>query len=151
MPPRPRITVALPLLALALVLAGGLLGGCGEQSRDRTLSKREYIERANDLQQDAAKVFRSVTGRTVATPKTATSQLKALDALIAGYEDLRPPRDWKDEHATMLQALRDMRRSMLVISRASPRNTKAITAQVAAYAKAQRDFEQAVQDVNSSR
>ena len=51
----------------------------------------------------------------------------------------------------MVQALRDMRQAIGVISRASSRNAAAISTQVERYAAAQRAFEAAVRRVNETR
>ena len=134
-------------VALACVLG---VAGCGG-SADGALSKREYIDRGNDLQTDAAEVFRSLDGSTAASPKAAGAQLAAFDELIDGYEELRPPSEWKDEHAALLESLRTMRQSMSIVSKASARNTEVITTQLSRFTKAQSAFEQAVRDINASR
>lgn len=141
----------IPLLLLA-VLALAVVG-CGREAKDgsRTLSKREYIAQANGLQQDASTVFAALGGRLAPTPAAAKPHLVAFDELILGYDELDPPRDWRDEHATMLESLRTMRQSIAIVSRASARNRAVITAQVARYEAAQVDFEQAVRSINSSR
>ena len=136
-------------LALALVATG--CGGMNADSGPRTLTKREYIERANGLQQDAQAVFAKLDGRLAATPAAAKVHVAAFDELIAGYERLRPPGDWRDEHEQMLEALRTMRQSMLVVSRASARSRGAIRAQVALYQDAQGEFQAAVRSINASR
>lgn len=145
---RARRWAALALVAL-LALLPAACGG--EESGPRPLSKREYIERSNDLQQEAAGVFSSLDGRVATTPAEAARYLKALDRLITGLEGLQPPSDWKDEHATMLESVRTMRQSMAIVSRASPRNAKAIGVQLERSSQAQRDFEAAVRDINASR
>lgn len=141
---------SLPLLLAVLMLA---IAGCGSEPADgtRTLSKREYIAQANVLQQDANRVFEALGGRLAPTPATAKMHLAAFDKLIAGYDALVPPRDWRDEHAELLEALRTMRHSILIVSRASARNRPVITAQVARYRAAQDDFEAAVRSINASR
>ncbi|MCW2924916.1 MAG: hypothetical protein JWM98_2320 [Thermoleophilia bacterium] len=140
------------VITLALVLTCGVsFAGCGSSSDDRALSKREYIQRGNRLQGDASKVFESLHGNLAATPAAAGAQLKAFDTLIAGYEELRPPKAWRDEHATMLRSLRAMRQSMSIVSKAPATNTAVITTQLARFNSAQRDFRQAVRDVNASR
>lgn len=137
---------------LLLVLVSGLLAGCGsDDPASRTLSKREYIERSNRLQSQASTIFTSLDGRVAATPAQAKQYLDALDALAAGLEELRPPREWRDEHATMLDSVRTMRQAMAIVSKASPRNTKVITLQLGRSAQAQRDYEQAVRAINASR
>jgi hypothetical protein len=144
--------VAVQLL-VALAASAVVVAGCGEEAEpgERTLSKREYIAEANDLQSDANEVFAALDGRLAATPAAAKVHLTAFDELIAGYEALRPPRDWRDEHDELLEALRTMRQSMLVVSRASARNRRAITAQVARYDAAQQRFVEAVRSINASR
>jgi hypothetical protein len=147
----PRAGRRIPLLLLAvLVLA---VTGCASEPTDgsRTLSKREYIAQANDLQQDATKVFAALGGRLAPTPTAAKPHLAAFDELITGYDELDPPRDWRDEHAEMLESLRTMRQSIAIVSRASARNRPVIDAQVARYGAAQDAFEQAVRSINASR
>lgn len=142
----------LPWLLLLVIAAAITLAGCGRSEESRSLSKREYIEQGNRLQQDAAEVFRELDGgRTVASPKTAATQLAALDRLVTGFGELRPPRDWRDEHATLVESLRTMRSSLAIVSRASARNARVITLQLQRYADAQRDFEQAIRKINASR
>jgi hypothetical protein len=147
---RRPVRVLVPCVLLAL-LAMTVAGCGGSASKDRTLSKREYIAQANDLQHDAATTFAKLDGRTVATPATARAQLLALDRLIKGFDALRPPNDWRDEHATLRSSLSTMRQAMAIVARASPRNTRAITSQLQRYATAQRAFEGAVHDINASR
>ena len=150
---RPTASRISPML-LALVATALLAGGCASAASTRdepVLSKREYIDRGNDLQTDAAEVFRSLDGSTAASPKAAGAQLAAFDELIDGYEELRPPSEWKDEHAALLESLRTMRQSMSIVSKASARNTEVITTQLSRFTKAQSAFEQAVRDINASR
>ena len=151
--PRAGRRSLLLLHATAMLVLAVAIAGCGSEADDgpRTLSKREYITAANGLQQDANEVFEALGGRLAPTPATAKVHLAAFDELIAGYEQLQPPRDWRDEHADLLESLRTMRQSMLVVSRASARNRRAITAQVARYEAAQGDFEAAVRSINASR
>ncbi|MCW2921421.1 MAG: hypothetical protein JWL76_1295 [Thermoleophilia bacterium] len=147
----PRVGRRIPfLLLVVLVLA---VGGCASEAKDgsRTLSKREYIAQANELQQDATKVFSALGGRLAPTPAAAKQHLAAFDELIAGYDRLHPPRDWRDEHATLLKSLRTMRQSVSIVSRASARNRRVITLQVGRYEAAQTAFEQAVRSINASR
>lgn len=129
------------------------LAGCGSEPDDgpRTLSKREYIAQANGLQDDANTIFAELNGRLAATPAAAKVQLAAFDKLIAGYEALEPPRDWRDEHTAKVEALQAMRHSTLMVSRASARNRTLIAAQVARSQAAQADFEAAVRSINASR
>ncbi len=141
----------IPFLLLAvLVLAVAGCGG-GVKDGDRTLSKREYIVQANQLQQDATTVFAELDGRLAATPAAAKVHLAAFDKLISGYDALEPPRDWRDEHAQMLESLRTMRQSMGIVSKASAKNRRVITLQVDRYVAAQGEFEQAVRSINASR
>lgn len=144
---------ARPVLLALLAVSTCLLTACGSTTDpgQRTLSKREYIERANGLQQDANDVFAALNGRLAATPAQAKVHLVAFDKLIAGYERLAPPRDWRDEHDELIEALRTMRQSMLIVSRASARNRRVISAQVARYEAAQGDFQDAVRSINASR
>ncbi|MCW2926040.1 MAG: hypothetical protein JWM86_8 [Thermoleophilia bacterium] len=146
-----RVTIVLFVLAMALG-ATGCGGGSGDSDAERPLSKREYIDRANTLQAEAAKVFATLDGAAApATPAAATTHLAALDRLIDGFGKLRPPRDWRDEHATLVGSLRTMRESMSTISRASASSAAIVQTQLARYRAAQRDFERAVRDINSSR
>lgn len=140
-------------LAAALVLAVVVLAGCGAEQRatDRTLSKREYIARADELQGAVQETFASLNGRLPATRSQAVTHVAALDDLIAGYEQLTPPADWADEHTTMLAALAQMRHSLVIVSRASARNRTVIERQVGQYHQAQLRFERAVGDINASR
>jgi len=132
------------------VLVAALVGaGCG--GGPRTLSKREYIDRSNALQSDAAAIFEGIDGPVATTPEEAARYLKAFDELAAGFRRLRPPRDWKDEHATMIAAVEDMREAMAIVSKASARNTTVITRQLERSTAAQRRFEQAVRSINASR
>lgn len=143
-----------PVIALLLVAAALLLAGCGEDAPDdgpRPLSKREYIERSNELQSDAASVFSSLDGRVAATPAQATRYLQALDRLITGLESLVPPREWRDEHEDMLEAVRTMRQSMSIVSKASPKNQRVIALQLERSGQAQRDYERAVREINATR
>jgi hypothetical protein len=149
-----RRPVASRVIPLALVLVAMLLlPACGgdDDAGPRALSKREYIERSNALQSDAATVFNSLHGRVATTPAQATRSLQALDKLIAGLDKLNPPREWRDEHARMLEAVRTMRQAMAIVSKASPRNARVITLQLKRSSQAQRDYEAAVHDINASR
>jgi hypothetical protein len=151
----PRAGRRIPLLLHAVLVfaVGATVAGCGSTETDgpRTLSKREYIVQANELQQDATKVFSALGGRLAPTPAAAKVHLAAFDELIAGYDKLSPPRDWRDEHATMLESLRTMRQAVSIVSRASARNRRVITLQVGRYETAQAAFEQAVRSINASR
>lgn len=139
------------LLAL-LLPAAALLAGCGgDDDGPRAMTKREYIEASNDLQADAASVFGSLDGPVAATPAQAEKYLAALDRLADGLDGLDPPKEWRDEHATMLESVRTMRQSMAIVSKASPRNTRVIGIQLERSSQAQRDYEQAVRDINASR
>ncbi len=130
-----------------------VIAGCGSEPEDgpRTLSKREYIAQANGLQQDANTIFAELDGRLAATPAAAQVHVAAFDKLIAGYEALDPPRDWRDEHTAKIEALKTMRHSTLMVSRASARNRTLIEAQVARSKAAQEDFGAAVRSINASR
>jgi Mg2+ and Co2+ transporter CorA len=141
------------LAAAVLLAAASVLVGCGSEkpSDDRTLSKREYIARADEMQGEVQDVFTSLDGRLPATRTQAATRIAALDDLIAGYELLVPPPAWRDEHAKMLQALGQMRQSLVVVSRASAGNRTAIEYQVGRYQAAQADFTQAVDEINASR
>jgi len=143
-----------PLLFVLLVICGVLLGACGGDADgnggDRALTKREYIERFNVLQQDAATIFDGIDDAT-RDAASAKSHLADLDELIAGVNALRPPKVWQDEHRTMLSSLRVMRQSIDVLSRAPASQPGAINAQVQRFADAQRDFRDAVRDVNATR
>lgn len=151
--PRPNRLLRLARPVAALLLVAAVIVGCGNDGpvADRTLSKREYIARADELQGQVQDVFTSLDGRLPATRAKAATRIAALDDLIAGYELLVPPPDWRDEHATMLESLGQMRRSLVIVSKASASNRKAIEFQVARYQAAQAQFEQAVGDINASR
>lgn len=142
---------------IALLLAAALLtGGCGSdggstETGDRPLSKRAYIQRADELQRGAEGVFQTLDGRLPATPEQAAPRLATLDELMAGYRQLRPPEDWEDEHERLLDALARMRQSLDVVSRVSASRRAVIETQVGIYEQAQDDFEQAVRDINASR
>ncbi len=141
-------------ISILLVAAASIaLAGCGaERSNEpRTLSKREYIAQANDLQAGATKVFAALDGRLAATPAAAQVHVEAFDGLISGYEALSPPPDWRDEHAELIESLRTMRQAIVIVSRASARNRQAINTQVARFEAAQTSFEQAVRSINASR
>jgi hypothetical protein len=143
-----------PAIALLLLVAVMLLAGCGEDATSdgpRPLSKRAYIERSNELQSDAASVFSSLDGRVAATPAQATRYLQAFDRLITGLESLTPPREWRDEHEDMLEAVRAMRQSMAIVSKASPKNQRVIALQLERSGQAQRDYERAVREINATR
>jgi len=150
-PVRHRIRALACALVLPLAVAA-VASGCGmDVEESRSLSKREYIEASNDLQADAASVFGSLDGRVAATPAQAERYLTALDQLAEGLDELDPPREWRDEHATMVESVRTMRQAMSIVSRASPRNAKVIGVQLERSSQAQRDYEQAVRDINASR
>jgi hypothetical protein len=137
-----------------LLAAGVLLAGCGTREQDdgpRPLSKREYIQQADALQRGAEEAFVTLDGRIPATPEEAATRIAALDEMIAGYEQLVPPRDWRDSHAQLLESLRTMRQSLQVVSRASAGNRRVIEHQVGRYESAQAEFEQAVRDINATR
>lgn len=139
-------------LVLALAVLATLLAGCGDDSDEpRTLSKREYISRANELQGTATTVFAQLKGRAPASTAAAKAHLDALDQLIDGYAKLRPPATWRDEHRTMLQSLRTMREAISTIARANAKGASIIQVQLTRYRDAQRDFERAVRSINASR
>lgn len=144
---------ALGTLTCVLLGAALLAAGCGGGTDDgaRTLSKREYIQRADALQVDAVEVFTTVDGRLPATPAQAVGTLAAIDDLIAGYERLVPPPDWSDEHETMLGSLRTMRQSLQVVAKASAKNERVIAFQVGRYQDAKQAFDDAVRSINASR
>lgn len=143
------------MVAVLVVIAAALVAaGCGEQREDRgdrALTKREYIERANGLQADATEVFAQLNGRLAATPATAKTYVATFDGLIEGYGALKPPRDWRDEHDEIVEALETMRHAVVIVSRASARNRAVITAQVQRFQQAQRAYQDAVQSINASR
>lgn len=139
------------LLVLALAVAGCGPDDDSTSTDDRRLSKRQYIQRADQLQQGAEGVFQTLDGRLPATPEQAAPRLATLDELIEGYRGLRPPKDWADEHERLVDALARMRQSLDVVSRAAPSRRAVIETQVGLYEQAQADFEQAVRDINASR
>jgi CHASE3 domain sensor protein len=140
------VVACLLLAVLALVLAG-----CGASGAEEgTLSKREYIERFNTQQRDAARIFGEL-GTATRDPKAAQTHLDDFDALIKGLKALDPPIVWKSEHARMITALQQMRDSMAVIARAPASRTAIITTQVRLYTAAQDDFQAAVRAVNETR
>lgn len=135
------------MLVLAACGGGASSGSGGAEP----LSKREYIVQADALKQDAESVFASSDGRLPATPAKAAAIIGALDAMIAGYEALEPPRDWRDEHEAIVAALGQMRDAVGIVARASARNEGAIRFQVARYQQAQADLADAVRSINASR
>ncbi len=143
------------MLTIVIVAAGivVLAAGCSSDSGggDGRLSKRAYIEQADALQSQAAAVFRTLDGKLPATPAKAKPRLTALDELIAGYEQLEPPRAWQDEHDEILLAVRDMRASLALVSKLSARNAKAIRFQAGRYQDAQRRYEAAIDSINATR
>ena len=150
--PRSAAFVLVMLVLAMSTLVGAGCGGGDAGDGARTLSKREYIEQANGLQSKAAKVFQTLDGtKAPATPAAAATHLAALDQLITGFDELEAPREWRDEHATLVRSLRTMREAMSTISRANARSAPIIKTQLRRYRAAQGDFEQAVQDINSSR
>lgn len=156
-PPRPPAATAAPVLlvaALVVVALGLIAAGCGGDDPaggSPTLSKRDYIQRADELQSAAADVFTTPDARLPATPAQAAPRIAALDDLVAGYERLVPPADWKDEHAAILESLGDMRTALVVVSKASAKNRKAIEFQVGRYQDAQRRYDEAITSINASR
>jgi CHASE3 domain sensor protein len=137
--------------ALVVVIASLAVAGCGSStSPNATLSKRAYIERFNTQQRAASKVFQELDAAT-RDPKAAQSHLNEFEALIAALGRLHPPQVWAKDHATMLDALREMRTSMGVIARAPASKTAVITTQVGIYTRAQSRFQAAVEHVNATR
>lgn len=147
-----RIAIAASLLVACMVLASGCgMGDGAAEDGPRALSKREYIERSNELQAQAADVFAKLDGPVAATPKDAAQYLTALDELHAGLGQLNPPAAWEEHHATLVESVRIMREAMAIVSRASARNERVIKRQLQRSADAQREYEQAVQAINASR
>jgi hypothetical protein len=137
---------------LALVAGAVLLtAGCGSGSDTKPpLSKRVYIERFNDVQQDAPKVFANVSEAT-RDPKAAQPHLDAFDRLIADLDALEPPPTWRDEHRQMLASLRTMRASIDVLSRAPAGKVAVVQTQLQRYKDAEATYGEAVEHVNASR
>lgn len=143
--------VPVVLVLLVAIGASWMLSACGSTADDaRSLTKRQYIERFNELQRSSASIFDDLETAT-RDPKAAATLLATFDELIASVDELRPPREWEDEHGDMLEALRTMREAIAVLSRASAAKPGAITAQVDRFTNAQRQFEGAVKRVNATR
>ena len=136
------------LVLVALVVAG--CRGNADSGAGQPLSKREYIERFNTQQRDAARIFGEL-GTATRDPKAAQTHLDDFDALIKGLKALDPPVVWAHEHAAMVRALQQMRDSMAVIARAPASKRAVISTQVRLYTDAQRDFQAAVRRVNETR
>ena len=138
-------------LAIAVAIAAAGCGAAEQDAGSSTLSKRQYIQRADELQGAAADVFTTLDGRLPATPTEAAPRIAALDDLVAGYERLEPPSDWRDEHEEILASLAQMRQALQVVSRASARNRRAIEYQVGRYQDAQARYDEAIRSINASR
>lgn len=146
-----RLVAMLAIVMLVLVAAAGCGGGDDADDGPRALSKREYIEQSNELQRNAAAVFDQLDGPVAATPEEAAQYLQALEELVVGFQALEPPRDWREEHSTLIESVQVMHQAMSIVSKASARNEPVISRQLQRSADAQRDFEQAVRDINASR
>lgn len=130
-----------------------LLVSCGGGDRpldERQLSKREFVQRFNAIQQDAAPVFEELAPA-VRTPETAKARLEAFDELIRDVDTLYPPDTWRTEHRAMLASLRDMRNSLEVVSRAGASRRAVIATQVKRYDAAKGRYDHAVDEVNRTR
>ncbi len=140
--------------ALIALMATLIVAGCGGDAPDAgssALSKRQYIQRADELQDQASDVFATLDGRVPATPTEAAPRIAALDDLVEGYQRLEPPADWRDEHEAIVAALEEMRQSLQVVSRASASNRRAIEYQVGRYQAAQVRYDDAIRSINASR
>lgn len=150
--PHPPRRAAILVIAAFVVLAVTACGGedDGAKDGDRPLSRRVYIERVNDAQSDAPSIFVDMSQATK-NPASARPHLAALDEVIASIDVLRPPATWRDEHTAMLDALREMRTAVDVLSRAPASRVAIVRTQVGIYADARSRYEAAVRAINRSR
>lgn len=154
--PRPARTNHPPRRAAILVIAAFVVllatscGPANDEKGERPLSRRVYIERVNDAQRDAPSIFVDMSQATK-NPASARPHLAALDELIAAIDALRPPSTWRDEHAAMLEALREMRTAVDVLSRAPATRVAIVRTQVELYTAARAKYEAAVRAINRSR
>lgn len=140
------------LLVIALA-ATSVLAGCGGGDRpleQRQLSKREFVVRLNQIQQQAGPLFEDLAPA-VRTPGTAKVRLADFDELIEDVDLLWPPDTWRAEHRTMLASLRELRDTLEVISRAGASRRAVIATQVARYDAAKRRYDDAVAQINATR
>lgn len=92
---------------VALVATMGVAAtGCG----DGSLSKSEYVEQNNEIQQRAMESVNGI-GSSSDPAQLAKDLEKAQASLkdaVADLKALDPPADWEDEHADLVQAIEDM-------------------------------------------
>ncbi|MEO6866863.1 MAG: hypothetical protein ABI200_02460 [Gaiellales bacterium] len=142
-----RLGCAAALLLVAMLMAAGC--GAGAKSHP-PLSKRIYIDRFNTVQKDAPKVFANVSDAT-RDPAAAKPHLAAFDKLIVDLNALQPPPMWRGDHRKMLEALRTMRASIDVLSRAPAGKRAIVAAQLQRYRDAETRYGAAVEHVNATR
>jgi hypothetical protein len=98
-----------PAFALLVVLAAALTAaGCGG---DGSLSKSEYVEKNNAIQTEAMESIGTL-GTASSDPEKAAAQLEeaqaGIDKAVKDLDALKPPSDWKDEHADLVASLKEM-------------------------------------------
>lgn len=95
-------------LAVLAVVATLLVAGCGG---DGSLSKNEYVEKNNAIQTEAMESISSL-GTASSDPDKAVAQLDTaqagIDKAVKDLDALKPPSDWKDEHADLVASLKEM-------------------------------------------
>lgn len=85
---------------------GVVAAGCG----DGSLSKSEYVEQNNDIQQramDSVNEIGSSSDPSQLAKDLEQAQASLKDA-VADLKALDPPADWEDEHADLVAAIEDM-------------------------------------------
>ena len=146
----PRRAAILVIAAFVMLVATSCGGGSDSGDADRPLSRRVYIKRVNEAQADAPSIFVDMSQATK-NPASARPHLAALDELIAALDELRPPKVWREDHRAMLEALREMRGAVDVLSRAPASRVAIVRTQVGIYTDARTRYEAAVRAINRSR
>lgn len=140
--------VSVAVVALLCLVASG----CG----DGALSKSDYIAKNNAIQTKATASFGAISSLDPNKPAEAAAQVllvkKDLDAAVVKLEALKPPSDWKDEHSSMVQAVKQTSAALGELSAAvkaqdanaiKQANTKLTTSNVS--------FRAAINAINNSR
>lgn len=140
-----HLSRAILVLSTCLVLAA-----CG----DGAMSKSAYVKENNAIQEKAQKAMADF-GASSDPSKIEGSIDKAratLDAAADDLEALDPPKDWADEHADLLEALRGMSTQMTALAKAAgDKDVEALTKATTEMQKLQEQASKAISAMNADR
>lgn len=131
---------------------GLLIAGCG----DGALSKSDYIDQNNTIQKELASSIADLNTVDPNNKSAAASTLldiqKKLNATVTKLDGLAPPKDWSDEHADILKALKNSSAEIGNMAQAVKKgDSTAFEASRTKLITYNTNFSMAVNSINSSR